>query len=429
MNAKCYTFYSYKGGSGRTTTLLNTTKHLAEILNASAEHPILLVDADLESAGLTYFFGCDKKFTARFNSTIHAEAFLNAPGNILSGVKGDNVFGKIRDRMVSCDALAARIAPTMASADVEKVFAGVSIRETTAQILDRIVKAIEKKKENSDSSALDRDEQFLAEKYNLTPLIMKLSGTDDPAEKRRIIEDFLPADSFVDVSHYFGRPLGSVKFVGVDVHFTGVHSTLSNDRAEINKRTIVKECGNRGFSTVIFDCGAGVQSTAHVLNHVSDVIVYCMRPTSQFAFGTLTQLQNYRSGLQRICEVKNSKAADNGENTDKKSVIILPTAVPYRTDDTNGLQRDSFDRIGKIAKMFDSFVDNTFCTYENSLREVALFKWREHILGTLPMVGEGASEDVIKLMKPYSVYDSMPADAKAAYSTYRLLAERLCYNS
>ena len=47
----CYTFYSYKGGSGRTTTLLNTTKHLIDKMGASPQKPILLVDSDLESAG------------------------------------------------------------------------------------------------------------------------------------------------------------------------------------------------------------------------------------------------------------------------------------------------------------------------------------------------------------------------------------------
>ena len=67
----CYTFYSYKGGSGRTTTLLNTTKHLIDELGANAEKPILLVDADLESAGLTYFFNAQEKFTDLFPKSIH----------------------------------------------------------------------------------------------------------------------------------------------------------------------------------------------------------------------------------------------------------------------------------------------------------------------------------------------------------------------
>ena len=46
---KCYTFYSYKGGSGRSTTAVNTVGHLIDVLGADSSHPILIVDADLES--------------------------------------------------------------------------------------------------------------------------------------------------------------------------------------------------------------------------------------------------------------------------------------------------------------------------------------------------------------------------------------------
>ena len=65
---QCYTFYSYKGGSGRSTTLLNTVKCLIKDLDADPEHPILVVDADLESAGLTYYFGFQDKFKGTLNT-------------------------------------------------------------------------------------------------------------------------------------------------------------------------------------------------------------------------------------------------------------------------------------------------------------------------------------------------------------------------
>lgn len=48
------TFFSYKGGAGRSTTCLNTMPFLAEECGASAQRPILLMDTDIESAGLTY---------------------------------------------------------------------------------------------------------------------------------------------------------------------------------------------------------------------------------------------------------------------------------------------------------------------------------------------------------------------------------------
>lgn len=64
--AKQITFHSYKGGSGRSSTTLNTIPYLAEALGADAEHPILLLDLDIDSAGMTYLLG-------------KADHFLNAP--------------------------------------------------------------------------------------------------------------------------------------------------------------------------------------------------------------------------------------------------------------------------------------------------------------------------------------------------------------
>ncbi|MBR2444028.1 MAG: ParA family protein [Clostridia bacterium] len=48
------TFFSYKGGAGRSTTCLNTIPFLAEELEAYSSSPILLLDMDIESAGMTY---------------------------------------------------------------------------------------------------------------------------------------------------------------------------------------------------------------------------------------------------------------------------------------------------------------------------------------------------------------------------------------
>ena len=441
MNSKCYTFYSYKGGSGRTTTLLNTTKHLAEILNASKEHPILLVDADLESAGLTYFFGCEKKFSTRFNSTLNAEDFINSAPKLLKTIRSDNTFGISKERLVSCEAIATRIGTLHKNIDTETLLSGVYIRETTSQILERIVRAKEFVNERNKTAQTDEDmktdDDYLNETYDFRDLfdeIEIIEQTDDifdkESAKRAAIENFLPTDGMVDVSDYFGRHVGSVKFIGVDVAFKGVHVSLTNEQALNNKSCIAFECGKKGFSTVIFDCGAGVQSTAHILNHVSDVIVYCMRPTFQFASGTINQLNVYYECLSKIANRINAKALDNGEEACKKPVILLPTAVPYSNEGTENLQKDSFKRIENIANIFSKLIDDTFCSYETSLKEVSLFKWREHILGTRLVGSSNIFEgDCAKTIEPYENYNTMPDDAKFAYKTYRLLAERLCFNS
>ena len=47
-------FFSYKGGSGRSSALVNTVPFLAEKLRATGERPIILMDMDVDSTGLTY---------------------------------------------------------------------------------------------------------------------------------------------------------------------------------------------------------------------------------------------------------------------------------------------------------------------------------------------------------------------------------------
>lgn len=55
-------FFSYKGGAGRSTTCLNTIPFLAKELEAHAKSPILLLDMDIESAGMTYLLNKHEHF-------------------------------------------------------------------------------------------------------------------------------------------------------------------------------------------------------------------------------------------------------------------------------------------------------------------------------------------------------------------------------
>lgn len=47
-------FFSYKGGAGRTSLLFNTLPFIAEELNATENEPIIVMDLDLDSKGLSY---------------------------------------------------------------------------------------------------------------------------------------------------------------------------------------------------------------------------------------------------------------------------------------------------------------------------------------------------------------------------------------
>ncbi len=54
-------YFSYKGGAGRSSLAYNTIPLFAEKVKASAEHPIVLIDLDIDSAGLTFLLGCHGK--------------------------------------------------------------------------------------------------------------------------------------------------------------------------------------------------------------------------------------------------------------------------------------------------------------------------------------------------------------------------------
>ena len=60
-------FFSYKGGSGRSSLLYNTMPFLANELGATNTEPIVVVDLDLDSMGLSYLLH-DKAFEAKFNA-------------------------------------------------------------------------------------------------------------------------------------------------------------------------------------------------------------------------------------------------------------------------------------------------------------------------------------------------------------------------
>ena len=47
--------FSYKGGAGRTTLAMNIVPFLAEKLGATVKSPLILVDMDIDSCGITYF--------------------------------------------------------------------------------------------------------------------------------------------------------------------------------------------------------------------------------------------------------------------------------------------------------------------------------------------------------------------------------------
>ncbi len=57
---KVISYFSYKGGAGRSTLAFNTIPILAkEHLHPTKDHPIILIDTDLDSCGMSYLLGVD----------------------------------------------------------------------------------------------------------------------------------------------------------------------------------------------------------------------------------------------------------------------------------------------------------------------------------------------------------------------------------
>lgn len=75
------TFFSYKGGAGRSTTCLNTLPLLAEVSGAYKYAPILLLDMDIESAGMTYLLGMQNEFKGKFDVKEFIRGEENWPPN------------------------------------------------------------------------------------------------------------------------------------------------------------------------------------------------------------------------------------------------------------------------------------------------------------------------------------------------------------
>lgn len=435
--AKCYTFYSYKGGSGRTTTAINTIKHLVEYLGATAEKPVLLIDADLESAGLTYFLDCDKKFSSMFDESVHTNKIFGSEDSfVCDNISGRRLFGIANEvtSEIPEETLfqMSKIYGNENESVVGEVLRGLKLAHPMLGMLQKIVAAVYYMDQPNGGESKNREIYFkicsVYNKSDINDLIRNLIKANaesvfdrERREKKLVLfQEFLPAVGFVDVSEYFGCEPGVVKFLGVDVRYEE-EQVLRNGREEVIQ-SFLRECGDKKYSAVVFDCGAGVQSSAHILHSVSDVLVYCLRPAVQFLKGTTQQLDRYKKRLSDLCSLK-----DEG----KKNVILLPTAVPI-SDESNVFGSYRIGKIKARALAYD-FTDTTFCTTETCLNEVELFKWNECVLGVnMPYSAiekETTSEAVFNQLKKYTDIENMPYDAKKAYDTYNLLAKKLIENT
>ena len=80
------TFFSFKGGAGRSTTCLNTIPFLVKKLNANERHPVLLMDTDIDSCGMTYLLDSQEFFR---NSPVDVKELLQEKLNLSAEDEGN----------------------------------------------------------------------------------------------------------------------------------------------------------------------------------------------------------------------------------------------------------------------------------------------------------------------------------------------------
>lgn len=454
QRAKCFSFYSYKGGSGRSTTCVNTVLHLIQELKADPNHPLLLVDSDLESAGLTYFFDCEKKFSSL---SINTTMLLRSNTALFSEDTAPWVMGDISSfptKTVSKDVIGDLT--NMGEEDADILLRDIPIYRPESKVLNSIVKSyvLCKKYEQSRSDdqtsrvnvfrqirLSDRD-IMINDDYSIDKLLTNLRTIQNKKnilsqeelikKKRESLVRFLPATQFVDISDYFQCAPGTVRFLGVVLNYQD-EQILRNDATNVIKK-LLSRCGAAGYRAVVFDSSAGVQSTAHALHAVSDVMVYCLRPSQQFIKGTAKQLDNYRSSLHRhkeeLKQERSYYTREDSTNAEKKPIIILPTVVP-NNDEYAALRDDSFEEI-RMRLLPDSYrelIDDTFCTLQTALNEIEYFKWREQILG-VPDIHKKTNK-VASVVNQFADEKGVLSqqDTASAYRVYQLLATRLLQNS
>ena len=337
-------FYSYKGGSGRSTTLWNTVHCLMNLVEngekkwmPSVKNPYIIVDADIDSAGSTFLY------------------------------KGDELFKQENDYLS--------------------------------------VQARTKRPELTDFK----------------------SATDDV--KRQYF------GKMMSIGTSFGLPESenaAILLIGANLDkdkltSMGVHTTDAGNEQESNlSLNITKNCRLCGAKAIFFDTPSGTQFFARWSIKQSDVVVCCMRPTSQFRTGTLGQLKEFL------------KLDQNHDN--RRKYIITPTAVCTDPDQKFRLEleeepfiypqkaykaimerfydgaagnREIEDKYKEsvvldMLKIPDDVSDDQFVF---GIPEVKRFKWQEACLG---------------LIKEQCI-EELNENDKLALERYELLANKIVY--
>ena len=292
MSTKVISYFSYKGGAGRSTLAYNTIPLLARNhFRPTKENPVIVVDMDIDSCGMSYLL------------------------------------------------------------DV----ANEEIKE------DACVQYVLREGCDPGRTASIRDHATLKK---LIPVGEKFGYPENEA----IL--FLPAKDIKNVD-----TAGNFNYGDANSPFL---SSL---------QSFIDVCESYNVPAVIFDSAVGNQATANVANQLANVIVCCMRPTTQFVDGTARYLESLDS--------------DSGSplGGGRKKIVLVPNVVPQEhvvIDNHNypdmAIKRIRI-RLNDIINDRDEDDDITYNTDMLDINEFGIpavksFMWREGQLATQAELNE-----------------------------------------
>ncbi|MBR7133026.1 MAG: ParA family protein [Clostridia bacterium] len=181
--------------------------------------------------------------------------------------------------------------------------------------------------------------------------------------------------------------------------------------AKDNMEKFLKTC-RRFFKVpaVIIDSAVGNNATANVSNEVSDVIVCCMRPTTQFVNGTkrflLALEKDNADGIE--AEMKNMSETD---------IVLVPNVIPPEEISINGVQ---YPETAK-SKIQSSFITPDFMEGSRHKYHLDLLDW--DCFGIPAVERFMWKEDILFCQDP----DTLTKNDQLALSRYKRLAD-IIYN-
>ena len=294
--AKVISYFSYKGGAGRSTLAFNTIPLLVrEHFYPTKESPVIVVDLDIDSCGMSYLLDIP-------NNEIEEDACVQ---HILRE---------------GCD-------PTRK--------ASITEHETFKKLIK---------------------------------VGNRFGYPDDAAVL------FLPA-----------KDLRNVENKG-NFNYGDASSPFIN-----SLQGFIDVCESYDVPAVIFDSAVGNQATANVANQLADVIVCCMRPTTQFVDGTARYLESLDS--------------DSGSplGGGRKKIVLVPNVVPQESMEIDN-QRYPDAATTRILNRFSSILadrdeDDDIVYNAEMLNEaefgipaVKSFMWREGQLATQEKLNDNEQE-------------------------------------